>query len=68
MKYSMAFLEKKFDQHAIEAKKMNDHLIVMFKENNPGEPLPDHFKDDFSLPSALASICKEILRLEELRK
>jgi hypothetical protein len=38
--------------------------IEMFKENNPGEPLPEHMQDDFNICDAFCAICKEILELQ----
>ncbi len=64
--YSLESLAEIFAVHAIKAKKINEDLIREFKENNPGEPLPDHFQDDFNLPLALSRICKEILELKNM--
>ena len=60
--YSIEELEKTFLLHHKRAEKFNKELIKEFQENNPEEPLPDLFNDDFSLPLALAAICKEILQ------
>ena len=66
-RYSLDELEKAFTQHAIIANKNNEELITQWRENSPGEPLPEYFKDDLSLPLALLSIISEIkaLRHEE---
>jgi hypothetical protein len=61
--YEIQELEKTFKEHHKKSVKLNKKLIKQFQENNPGEPIPDPFNDDFSLPLALAAICKEILHL-----
>lgn len=63
--YDLETLIKTFKLHAKRSEKLNKKLIKDFKENNPGEPLPDPFDDDFSLPLALESICKEIQALKK---
>jgi len=68
MEYSMEFLIKKLAEHAIKAEENRAQWIRDFKQNYPEEPIPDHFKEDFNLPAALASICREILRVDDLRK
>lgn len=67
MEYTLEFLEKKFAEHAIEAKKLNEVIVKTFKENNPDEPLPIHMTSDFSLCAALACICNEILKLKKVK-
>ncbi len=62
--YALEELEKTFRLHAIRSEKLNKKLIKEFQENNPGEPIPDPFNDDFSLPTALAAMCTEILKLK----
>jgi hypothetical protein len=62
--YELEHLLDKFKEHAIKAEENNKRLAAEFLENNPGEPLPDHFTDDFNLCTALASICHEILMLK----
>lgn len=64
MKYSLDDLKITFLLHHERSKKLNKKLIKDFQENNPGEPIPDPFNDDFSLPKALAAMCDEILRLK----
>lgn len=65
--YSIEELEKTFRIHHERSVELNKKLIKEFQENNPGEPVPDPFRDDFSLPLALAAICEEMLRLRLLR-
>ena len=65
MKYSIEELHKTFIKHAKRSKKLNKKLIQEFIENNPGEPIPDPFNDDFSLPYALAAICEELLLIRK---
>lgn len=61
--YELEELIKKFKEHAEQADKNNEEWKKSFQDNNPGEPLPDHMKDDFNLPRALGSICQEIGKL-----
>ena len=63
--YELNDLFERFTQHSKKNKKFNKKLIQDFLENNPGVELPDHFKDDFDLPMALASICHELLLLKK---
>lgn len=63
--YTLKFLVETFSRHAIEAEKGKKKFIKEFKENYPDEPLPEHVKDDFNLPEALACICMEIMRIDE---
>lgn len=63
--YDIESLEKTFRLHHERSVELNKKLIKEFQENNPGEPIPDPWNDDFSLPLALAAICRE---LQELRK
>jgi len=61
--YKLDFLIDTFLKHAEEADKNNRQLRKQFKEMNPKEPIPDHMKDEFNLPMALATICYEIQKL-----
>ena len=58
--YDLDTLIKTFKLHHERSVEFNKKLIKEFQENNPGEPIPDPFNDDFSLPLALEAICKEI--------
>ncbi len=62
--YNIEDLVDIFVLHHQRSTDLNKKLIDQFKENNPGEPIPDPFNDDFSLPLALSAICKEILHLK----
>lgn len=61
--YELDVLIKTFRLHHERSVELNKKLIREFQENNPGEPIPDPFNDDFSLPLALEAICKEIDKL-----
>jgi hypothetical protein len=63
--YEMEYLFETFIKHIELGKISRKETIECFKENNPGQPLPDHMKDEFSFPNALASICAEILKLKK---
>ncbi len=62
--YTLEELEKTFQIHHERSKELNKDLIKEWQEENPGQPIPDPFADDFSLPLALACICKEIAKLK----
>ena len=62
--YKLQYLIDKFRDHDKRAQEQNKRLIKQFMENSPGQPLPEHFMDDFSLPMALASICSELLAIK----
>lgn len=62
--YTIKYLVELFAEHSIKAEKNNEKTIEMFKENNPGEPLPEHMQDDFNICDAFCAICKEILELK----
>lgn len=63
--YSIDNLIKAFEEHHWKSLELNKKLAKKFQENNPGEPIPDAFTDDFSLPLALKSICQEIKNLKD---
>ncbi len=65
MKYTVEELKETFLLHHEESKKLNKKLIKEYQRDNPGEPIPDPFNDNFSLPLALSAICDEIIRLKE---
>lgn len=58
--YGLEELEKTFLLHHQNSVELNKKLIKEYKENFPGEPIPDPFNDDFSLPLALHAICVAI--------
>jgi len=66
--YSIEDLAKTFKLHHVRSEKLNKKLIKEFKEKNPGEPIPDPFNDDFSLPLALESICHALLELRKAKE
>jgi len=53
-----------FSDHMVRAKKQSDDFIEKFRENNPNDPIPEIYAEDFNFPGALRSICSEILRLK----
>ena len=63
--YSIKELEKTFHEHHLESVKRNKEQIKEFKRDYPDEPLPVHFKEEFSFPFALSCICRAILNLEK---
>jgi hypothetical protein len=66
--YKIDFLVKTFLKHAETAQENWIKDRKMFKKMNPKEPLPDHYKEDFNLPLALATICDCIRHLNERLK
>ncbi len=65
-KYTLEELIATFLDHHEKWEMRNKELIKEWKENNPGEEIPIYLKGDFSLPLAMASICKEVLNLKKL--
>jgi hypothetical protein len=65
--YTLEYLIEKFLEHEKRAEQTQKELIAQFIENNPGEPLPEWFKDDFNLPGALSSVCAEVLALKHAK-
>ncbi len=63
--YTLEEMIADFTKHAEQAEKNNQEWIKSFQNNHPGEPLPDHLKEEFNLPKALASICSEIIKLKK---
>lgn len=60
-------LEKIFSEHATKYEQQKEESLRHFQENNPGVTLPDYLQDAFNLPMALATICKELVRLKAQR-
>lgn len=65
MKYDIETLIEIFTEHAKKAQQQQSMEILRWKENNPHEPLPTYFENDFSLPLALKAICEKIMELEK---
>ncbi len=63
--YGVDKLHEMFVEHAAKSKISTQRLKQMWIMENPGETVPDHFNDDFSLPEALAAMCAEIIRLRD---
>lgn len=59
----MSELSEKFKKHFEDEKIQKALAIESFKKEFPDDPLPESLKDDFSLPFALHSMCKEIKKL-----
>lgn len=62
--YSIEELIKTFEEHAVTARKNSKEMLKEFLKNNPGEPVPAWYLDEFVLPQALADMCKEIVRIK----
>ncbi len=65
MKQSLEELYETFCDHAEAVKKERKKALKIFKANNPGEEIPEHFYDEFNLAAALSVICEEILKLRK---
>jgi len=63
--YSIKNLCHIFEEHAKKSAEMQKKQIENFRKENPGEELPEWFKDDFNFPQALKSMCEEILRIQK---
>lgn len=63
-RYELDYLKNEFEKHAIQAKKDLEKMREQFLKMSPGQELPEHLKEDFSLPKALFTLVKEI---EELK-
>jgi hypothetical protein len=62
--YDLESLVKTFAKHHEKSSKDSTKILEDFKKNYPGEPIPSHMMDDFSLPNALHAICVEIMELK----
>lgn len=56
-------LEDIFKNNAIKAREINQELLGTFMENNPGQPIPEHFMNSFCVNTALATMCNAIVSL-----
>lgn len=63
--YLIENLSSVFSQHAEIYEKNQKQMIELYKQNNPDQELPDHFKDTFNLSKALSVMCDEIQKLNE---
>lgn len=63
--HTLEFLEKTFSKHAKEYEKERHETIEGYKKDYPGKPLPAALKEDFNIPSALLTICKELVSLKK---
>lgn len=63
-KYSLEELIKTFKSHAKKSNEINKEMIKNHRKAYPDSPIPSHFNDEFSLPTALCYICEEILSLK----
>lgn len=64
-KYDIDSLIETFIQHHEQAELSQIVYIERFKKHFPGEELPDHMTDKFSISMAFHMICKEIKELKE---
>lgn len=64
--YTLDELMDKFGKHAIESDKSRIKLIEDWKQENPGQEVPEWMIEDFNLPLALCVLCKEIKMLKTL--
>jgi hypothetical protein len=64
MKYTMEELKEIFEKHRVESEKNNQELTKSHLKSYPKEPIPKHFKNEFSLPEALRDICAAIKELQ----
>jgi hypothetical protein len=65
--YKIEELADAFEKHAMESKKVNDALVKDFSERYPGQELPAHLRDNFSLPGALSVMCRAIIDVNNSR-
>jgi len=63
--YNLEELITTFQKNSILAREENNKAINLFKENSPGEPLPEWFTREFCINKALSAMCQEILDLKK---
>lgn len=61
--YELEQLIKTFQENAIICAQENEKALEKFKQDCPGEPIPEWFTRDFCINTALAAMCKEIDKL-----
>ncbi len=59
-KYTLEWLSKNFSEHAKFFDEQCKKELEDYKKNYPDSELPEHLKEGFNLPRALAVICFEI--------
>jgi hypothetical protein len=64
MDYSIDDLIKTFTEHSARARLNLEAQKEIFRENNPGVPLPSYMLDDFNICEAFLSIVKEIKQMK----
>lgn len=62
--YTIESLAYTFAVHAEAAKQHRKQMRQSFEENNPGQDLPEHMINCFSLSQALAVMCAEIEKIK----
>lgn len=62
--YSLETLPATFATHARIANEINQQQLAAFIENNPGAPIPDHFKNPFNIALALSIMSQAIVDLQ----
>ena len=63
--YSIESLSAIFANHARSQNNNYQKDLEEYRNNNPGQPLPEHLKDSFNLCLALCIMCKEIKALHD---
>lgn len=64
-KYDLDSLIESLLKHHEKAQKVFIDQVERFKRDYPDTELPEHFKENFSLPKVLHVICKEIKDLKD---
>lgn len=60
----LGYLEETFYRHTEESDKQREEAIIRWKNEYSSDKIPEHMKDEFSLPWALYSLVRKIGRLE----
>jgi len=61
--YTIENLVKTFSKHSESFEESQEEMIIKFKANNPEDPLPAHFTDEFNVSKALWAMCSEIEKI-----
>lgn len=65
MKYDLKTLSETFMTHHKKSIERNREILENYIKSYPGEEVPQHLREDFSLPKALSSICDEIRKIQD---
>ncbi len=63
-RYTLDYLVGEFGKHVEVTEDNRIRMIDKFFKENPGKPLPEYMRDEFSLPRALATLVMEIVELK----